>query len=224
MRTSTLLSFIRHGQVHNPDKIFYGRMPGFRLDSKGRREARQAADTFCGKPVAAIFSSPLLRARQTAREILSFHPHLQLRISGLLTEVFSAYEGHPSEEIHALNDDIYSGVGPPFEQPSDICKRVQKFIARVRKLYPEQHTVAVTHGDLITFMLLWARGKSITPANKVSLDRLGILPERYPSTGSITTLTYTTDSPDERPAIKKSPLKKSQHVEITAFIEKKAVA
>ena len=201
MPPPTVLSFVRHGQVSNPDNIFYGRLPGFGLNDRGRREAQAAGRVLQRTAVAALFSSPLLRARQTAREIIAFHQHLRLRTSRLLTEVFSAYEGHPASEIQALNDDIYSGAAPQFEQPPDICRRVFTLMQRIRKHYPSQHTVAVTHGDIIAFALLHAKGVAPAPANKVKLDRLGILPERYPATGSITTLTYQTDAPDEQPAV-----------------------
>ena len=57
---------MRHGEVHNPRAIFYGRMPRFRLSEAGRRQAEAAADYLAGAPLAAIYTSPLLRARQTA--------------------------------------------------------------------------------------------------------------------------------------------------------------
>ena len=59
---------MRHGEVHNPDRVLYGRLPGFGLSVAGRRMARQAADYVHGldRPVASLVCSPLQRTRESA--------------------------------------------------------------------------------------------------------------------------------------------------------------
>jgi broad specificity phosphatase PhoE len=194
------LTLVRHGRVYNPDKIFYGRLPGFALSSDGLREARCAAQILSRETLAAVFTSPLLRAHQTARAILAFHKHLRIRISTLLTEVYSPYEGLPTNVVDALGGDIYSGTAAPYEQPQDIIRRVQKFVHRIRKHYTGRQVVAVTHGDVITFMLLWAKELPAKPKYKRNLSIAG-LSDRYPATASMSTLVYRTSSIDERPLI-----------------------
>jgi probable phosphoglycerate mutase len=200
MSQPTRVSFVRHGQVENPEYIFYGRRPYFKLSAPGLREAGNAARRLQHLPLAAVFSSPLLRARQTAREILKLQPQLRLRISGLLTEVLSVYEGGTAREVDMRRGDIYSGAPAAFEQPADIFRRIQQFMASVRKKYPGQHTAAITHGDIIVFMVLWAKGRALTPGNKLRLTGVGIS-GGYPANGSITTFTYMTDNPEERPRV-----------------------
>jgi broad specificity phosphatase PhoE len=194
------LTLVRHGRVHNPEKIFYGRLPGFALSSKGQREARCAAQTLSSAPLAAMYSSPLLRAQQTASAIQACHKHLRVRTSTLLTEVYSPYEGLPTNVVDALGGDVYSGTTPPYEQPQDIIRRVQKFVRRIRKHFAGRQVVAVTHGDVITFMLLWANNLPIEPKYKRNLSLAG-LSDRYPATASMSTLVYRTFSMDERPLI-----------------------
>ena len=191
---------MRHGRVHNPDKIFYGRLPGFALSSEGLREARCAAQTLSREPLAALYTSPLLRARQTASAIQACHRHLRIRTSALLNEVYSPYEGQPTNVVNALGGDVYSGTVPPYEQPQDILRRVQKFIRRIRKHFAGRQVVAVTHGDVITFMLLWANDLPAKPKYKRNLSVAG-LSDRYPATASMSTLVYRTSSIDERPLI-----------------------
>jgi len=191
---------VRHGRVHNPDKIFYGRLPGFALSRKGLHEARCAAQTLSREPLAAVFTSPLLRARQTARAIQACHKHLKMRTSTLLTEVYSPYEGQPTDVVNALGGNVYSGTTPPYEQPQDIIRRVQKFVRRIRKHFAGRQVVAVTHGDVITFMLLWANELPVEPEYKHNLTVAG-LSDRYPATASMSTLVYRTSSLDERPLI-----------------------
>ncbi len=64
---------VRHGEVDNPDHVVYGRMPGFGLTERGRRQARDAGRYLARRPVVAIWSSPLERALETASTIAQPH-------------------------------------------------------------------------------------------------------------------------------------------------------
>ncbi len=196
----TRISLVRHGRVQNPSHIFYGRLPGFSLSKKGRLDAAGAALALKNFKIEELFSSPMLRCRQSAMEILDYHPALKLRQSRLITEVHTPFQGQPSKVVRFRGGDVYTGIGPEYEQPEDILKRVQKFISRTRRTFSGKHVVAVTHGDVILFMVLWAGNFAATPKNKKKFTTLGIL-EEYPATSSITTFSYTTDLKDERPSI-----------------------
>jgi broad specificity phosphatase PhoE len=195
----TKLSLIRHGHVHNPDNIFYGRLPRFRLSDKGKQQAKYAAQTLTGSGLSAVFSSPMLRARQTAKEIISHYPNLRLRISELISEISTPLEGRPANEVDDLSE-IYSGPAPQYEQPADVSNRVKKFIIRVRRQFSGKHIAAVTHGDVISFAVIAIHNQQLLPAKKASLQPLGIS-DGYPAPASITTLTFRTDSPDELPEV-----------------------
>lgn len=55
---ATTIALIRHGEVENPDKLYYGRLPGFGLSQLGQRQAAAARDYLQHQSPAAIFSSP----------------------------------------------------------------------------------------------------------------------------------------------------------------------
>ena len=205
MSPETTVWLVRHGYVHNPKKIIYGRLPRFRLSERGVEEARAAGRMMSEMTLHAAYSSPLLRARQTAREILAFHPQLRLRQSPLLNEVFTAFEGKPSQVGDSRRDDYYTGVGPPYEQPADIVHRVLAFFENARRRHACKNVLAVTHGDIILFTTLWARGLAPSPENKADLSALGF--NGYPATGSLTAFTFRTDSPNERPKVRYVPPK-----------------
>ena len=194
------IHLIRHGQVHNPQEILYGRLPGFRLSEKGRKQADAAGRLLDGPPMDAIFSSPMLRARQTAKEILKYHQHLKLCTSTLLNEVRTPYEGRPGAEIDARDGDVYTGTDVCYEQPVDVVARTRRFILRMRREFTGGRVAAVTHGDVVTFMVLWAKGFDLTPRNKTRLLEAGFA-QSYPAHAAITTLTYHTSGPDEKPSI-----------------------
>lgn len=192
---------IRHGQVHNPRKILYGRLPRFRLSERGREEARAAGRMAGELDLAALYCSPLLRTRQTAREIAAFYPGLPVRQAPDLIEVLTAFEGRPGAEVDALRGDLYTGVGPPYEQPADVLARVQRFFRLVRVRHDGKAVAGVTHGDLIVFAMLWARGLAPIPLHKTNLHALGFA-GGYPATGSLTAFTFRTDSDRELPEVR----------------------
>jgi len=194
------IHLIRHGEVHNPDQILYGRLPRIRLNANGRQQARAAGQRLNGRPIDAVFSSPMLRARQTAREIIRHHPRLNLRISELINEVCTSFEGRPGAEIDARNGDVYTGGNACNEQPQDIVARTRRFISRVSRQYAGGQVAAVTHGDVVTFMVLWAKGFDLTPRNKTRLLQAGY-PDPYPDHASITTFSYGSSAPDVKPTI-----------------------
>jgi broad specificity phosphatase PhoE len=57
---------LRHGEVHNPDRVLYGRLPGFRLSELGVGQAQAAADWLARYDIGHLVASPLERAQQTA--------------------------------------------------------------------------------------------------------------------------------------------------------------
>jgi broad specificity phosphatase PhoE len=197
---ATRISLVRHASVHNSSNIFYGRLPGFSISKRGRLEAARTARALKDLTIEEIVSSPLLRCRQTSAEILKYHHHLKLRQSSLITEVYTSFQGQSADVVDLRAGDVYTGVDSKYEQPEDILFRVQKFLFRMRRTFPEKHIVAVTHGDIILFMMLWASYFSTTPLNKKRFTTLGVLKE-YPAVSSITTFSYSTDRKDERPSI-----------------------
>lgn len=64
----TIVHVMRHGEVHNPKGVLYGRLPGFRLSELGQRMAAAGANYLVdsGAKLDLVVASPLLRAQQTA--------------------------------------------------------------------------------------------------------------------------------------------------------------
>ena len=63
--TTTIVHLLRHGEVHNPHGVLYGRRDGFHLSELGVTMAQQVADTIGDRDITHIRSSPLERARET---------------------------------------------------------------------------------------------------------------------------------------------------------------
>ena len=89
-----LLHLVRHGEVHNPDKVLYGRIPGFRLSERGHEMAEAAALELAGsdRKIAKLFASPLERAQQSARPISSVFS-LEIQTEPRIIEPTNFFEG-----------------------------------------------------------------------------------------------------------------------------------
>jgi broad specificity phosphatase PhoE len=96
MAETTVVHLLRHGEVHNPAKVLYGRLPGFRLSDAGEEMARSAARWFTGvaadPPITHLVASPLERAQQTAAPIAEALG-LPIATDDRLIEAASAFEG-----------------------------------------------------------------------------------------------------------------------------------
>ncbi|MFI5839542.1 histidine phosphatase family protein [Catenuloplanes sp. NPDC051500] len=67
--SKTVVHVLRHGEVHNPAKILYGRLPGYHLSELGVQMAKAAAQAVADRDITHVVASPLERAQQTAEPI-----------------------------------------------------------------------------------------------------------------------------------------------------------
>lgn len=92
--TAERIHLIRHGEVHNPDGILYGRLPNFGLSVRGQIMARMAAEDLLaqGRPVSSLRVSPLQRTRESAapvQELFGLEPIVDERV----IEPHNVFEG-----------------------------------------------------------------------------------------------------------------------------------
>ena len=69
MSVQTTVHLLRHGEVHNPEGVLYGRLPGFHLSELGQQMARRVAASIGDRDITHIVASPLERAQETARPL-----------------------------------------------------------------------------------------------------------------------------------------------------------
>ena len=91
---SSTVHVLRHGEVHNPESILYGRQPGWRLSERGIAMAQAVADWSANLSLGAIHASPLERAQQTAAPIAREHG-LKINTDDRLIEATNIFEGKP---------------------------------------------------------------------------------------------------------------------------------
>jgi broad specificity phosphatase PhoE len=88
----TIVHLMRHGEVHNPHGILYGRLPDYHLSELGRKMAERVADHLSGRDITHVVSSPLERAQETAAPIAGAHS-LEIATDERLIEAENIFQG-----------------------------------------------------------------------------------------------------------------------------------
>lgn len=104
------LYLIRHAATDNnrvrPPRL-QGRRTNPALSHEGHQQARETAAALAGEPLAAVYSSPLLRSRQTAEAIAAPH-HLAVETVDELIEVdVGQWEGRSWEDVEREHPEAY---------------------------------------------------------------------------------------------------------------------
>ncbi|MEP6648703.1 MAG: histidine phosphatase family protein [Lapillicoccus sp.] len=185
----TVVHLMRHGEVHNPEGILYGRLPGYRLSALGREMSDVVARFVAIKDVVLVVSSPLERAQETAAPIAAAHG-LPVETDDRLIEAGNYFEGKtfgvgdgalakPTVWPRLLNP-FTPSWGEPYER---IAARMLGAIADARATAYGHEAFLVSHQ-----LPVW------TVRNKLEGRRLWHDPrKRECALASLTSLTYARD-------------------------------
>lgn len=154
MPGTTTIWLARHGEVHNPRQVLYGRLPRWRLSSEGQRQAEALGRFLADRPLAAVHTSPMLRARKTAEAIQGYHPELRVRTDRGLMELQTGWQGQPYADLQAIGWDFYANrLGSEDDTLESIRDRMRGWRRRVLRRHRGQEVAGVSHGDPILITL-----------------------------------------------------------------------
>jgi broad specificity phosphatase PhoE len=188
MAQTTVVHLLRHGEVHNPSGVLYGRLPGYHLSATGRLMAAAAADFFAERPVAAVLASPLERAQETAQPVAE-RLGLEIVTDQSLIESGNVLEGKTITltrlALNPLNwrylwNPFTPSWGEPYQQVAD---RMQVVIERARDAARGREAVCVSHQMPIWISRLAAAQKRLWHNPK----------SRQCALGSVTSFTFSGD-------------------------------
>ncbi|MFV0252879.1 MAG: histidine phosphatase family protein [Beutenbergiaceae bacterium] len=165
----TRVHLVRHGEVHNPDGVLYGRLPGYRLSDRGQAMAARLADFFTAGPgeVSHLIASPLQRAQETIAP-LARATGLSVHTDDRAIEADSVLEGldlqrnarqlaHPRYWRYLLNP-LRPSWGEPF---ADQVARVLAAVRDARHAALGHEAVIVSHQSPIWMTRLALEGRSV---------------------------------------------------------------
>jgi broad specificity phosphatase PhoE len=186
----TTLHLLRHGEVYNPDGILYGRLPGFQLSDLGHQMAQRAGEALADRDIAAVISSPMERAQQTAAPVAGHHD-LPILSNDHLIEADNIFEGkrvsvgdgvlrQPQTWRH-----LWNPFRPSWGEPYDVvARRMHAAIAAARGEVEGREAVLVSHQLPIWIARLAAEERRLWHDPR----------SRQCSLASITSLTYEDDA------------------------------
>jgi broad specificity phosphatase PhoE len=185
--SATRILLIRHGETDwNRTGRFQGRSD-LLLNQQGRNQARALASAMKEEFITAIYTSPLLRAVETARAIRVFHPSAPLiEEKGLMEMDLGEFEGMEgrrwaaeySDFRQAWQENPASVTMPGGESLREVQARAIGTLGRITRLYPPGCTLLLCSHNFINLTLLCC-------ALKIPLERFRELRQ---GTGAINVL------------------------------------
>jgi len=155
------LILIRHGETRwNETKRFQG-ISDIELSAKGQTQARSLAQSLRNEPLTAIYTSPLIRARQTAECIAQHHDCPLLVDEGLQELNQGQLEGLTGEELRRDFPDFIpqwikepgTTVLPGGESLGELQNRAWAVMEKLIRKHSEDTIAVVAHSFVILTIL-----------------------------------------------------------------------
>lgn len=205
----SVVHLLRHGEVHNPEGVLYGRLPGYRLSELGEQMAERAAEALSDHDIAAVVSSPMERAQQTATPVARVHGH-DIITEPLAIEADNVFEGQrvsvgdgvlrqPRTWRHLWNP-FRPSWGEPYD---DVAARMRQAIDNARALVPGREAVLVSHQLPIWIARLDAEGRRLWHDPRTRQCTLASLTSLTFEEDQLVAITYTEPSRDLLPGASK---------------------
>lgn len=161
--------FVRHGEtLWNEAKRYQGHSDGS-LSEKGLQQAGRVARRLVDEAIAAVYSSDLVRAVQTAGVIAQPHSFQPISLPELREVNFGLWEGLTYEKIMTGWPEMLSTAYSQPEQASipggesfpEVQKRAVKGLLKCIADHQEETIVVVSHGGTLRMLLCDALGLAI---------------------------------------------------------------
>ena len=147
----TIVHLMRHGEVHNPEGVLYGRRDGFHLSDLGKQMAEKVADAVKDRDIVHLRVSPLERAQETAAP-LALVRGLDVVTDERIIESTNVFEGQrfghgdntlrkPSTWKHLWNP-FTPSWGEPYK---DVAARMMAAVHDARVAAEGHEAVLVSH-------------------------------------------------------------------------------
>lgn len=167
--TDRQLHLVRHGEVFNPDRVLYGRLPGYELSPLGHQMAEAAAAELgrAGRPVGALYASPLERAQQSAAPIAEAFGRT-VEVEPRIIEPSNDFEGQVKSGAGSamLNPRFWyryrNPLRPSWGEPyRDMAARMNAAMNEAWAAEPDGDIVMVSHQAVIWVSHLAVAGKRL---------------------------------------------------------------
>lgn len=171
----TVFHLVRHAEHDLLGRVLTGRMPGVSLNERGREQALALARYFSGCPIAAVVSSPLERAQETAAPIAAALG-LDVTTDAGLDEIdFGDWTGMAFEALQGLPEwqawNQFRGTASTLggEIMLEALARALRTLERLHRVYPYGELVLVSHQDMLKAVLAQSLGAPLDLMHRFEL-------------------------------------------------------
>ena len=188
----TLVLFVRHGTTPTTGQVLPGRARGLHLSERGREQAQRAAERIAevGK-IAAVYSSPLERARETAAPIARLTKNTTRIERGLVECDFGAWTGQSLRRL--MKKPEWSQVQrspstfrfPAGESFVEMQTRMVSAVDAIRRRHPGRTVVCVSHADTIKAAVAHAAGTPLDLFQRIVISTCSVTAIMYSDSGPI---------------------------------------
>jgi probable phosphoglycerate mutase len=183
---------VRHGKTPSTGKLLPGRAKGLHLSDIGIQEALAVAERLSKiKKVAAIYASPLERARETAAPIAKALKQKVIINKGLLECDFGDWTGEELAKLMKLPE--WSNVQrapstfrfPKGESFTEMQTRMVSTLDDLRKKHSGGVVICVSHADPIKAAVAHAMGTHIDLFQRIVISTCSVTAVSYSSFGPV---------------------------------------
>jgi len=176
----TRILLARHGET---DWNRVGRWQGHAdppLNDAGRGQAAELAERLAGDGIAAIYSSDLMRASQTARVVADRLRLAVVEDVGLREIDVGSWSGLTRAEVEQRFPEGYArwlrgDIGHDGETREELSERVVGAVERIAAAHPGDTILAVTHGGAIRALRRYADGDPGDPIENCGTSSLELV-------------------------------------------------
>lgn len=192
--SSTTVLFVRHGRTPTTGSVLPGRAKGLSLSPEGQAQAVRAADRIGAigeAKVAAVYSSPMERAKETAAPIARVTGRRVRVRAGLNEADFGEWTGRKLSELYKLPEwqqvqRYPSGFRfPGGESFAEMQLRIVSAVADLVAAHPGETIVCASHADPIKAAVAHAMGTHLDLFQRIVIGPCSITAITYSSNGPI---------------------------------------
>lgn len=187
---STIILLIRHGQTPTTGQVLPGRVPGLHLADRGQEQARDVAQRLEGLELSAIYSSPMLRAQETAAPTVDAQGSKAQLADSLIECDFGAWTGKKLSELNKFPEwkEVQNSPStfhfPEGESFVEMQQRMVDGIEAIASAHPGEVVAAFSHADTIKAAVAHFVGTPLDSFQRIHIDTASISAVEFTKEGT----------------------------------------
>ncbi len=193
---------VRHGVTAETGKVLTGRLPGVALSDRGRIDARIAADRLAARDLAAVYSSPIRRCRETARIVADPHGLTPLTDRRFIEADYGTWSGRSLKDLYRLKSWSRLMISasrfrfPDGETLAEVQARAVAGLEELAQVHGSDEIAVVSHADVIRTLLCHYLGSPLDLIHRISVGPTSLSIVELDATGvvRVPTVNHTFES------------------------------